>query len=96
MLPVRWMAPESLKDGLFTSPSDVWSFGVVLWEIATLAAQPYQGLSNEDVLHHVVSGGLMQKPEGCPDRLYVLMRQCWQYQAKHRPTFVQEKISSCQ
>lgn len=50
LLPVRWMAPESLKDGVFTSSSDAWSYGVVLWEMATLASQPYQGLSNDQVL----------------------------------------------
>lgn len=49
MLPVRWMAPESLKDGLFSSFSDVWSYGVVLWEMVTFASQPYQGLSNDQV-----------------------------------------------
>ena len=50
LLPVRWMAPESLKDGVFTSYSDVWSYGVVLWEMVTLASQPYQGLSNDQVI----------------------------------------------
>ncbi|KAH9370687.1 hypothetical protein HPB48_014006 [Haemaphysalis longicornis] len=69
LLPVRWMAPESLKDGIFTSHSDVWSYGVVLWEMATLASQPYQGLSNEQVLKYVISGGIMEKPENCPEKL---------------------------
>ena len=50
LLPVRWMAPESLKDGVFTCFSDVWSYGVVLWEMVTLASQPYQGLSNDQVI----------------------------------------------
>jgi serine/threonine protein kinase len=49
LLPVRWMAPESLHDGIFSSSSDVWSYGVVLWEMATYAEQPYQGQSNEQV-----------------------------------------------
>lgn len=57
LLPVRWMAPESLADGVFTSDSDVWSYGIVLWEMATLAEQPYQGLSNEEVLQFVISKG---------------------------------------
>ncbi len=70
LLPVRWMAPESLKDGVFTTYSDVWSYGVVLWEMATLASQPYQGLSNEAVLKYVVDGGKMQRPENCPQKLY--------------------------
>lgn len=64
LLPVRWMAPESLKDGIFTSQSDVWSFGVVLWEMVTLASQPYQGLANEQVLKFVIGGGVMEKVSG--------------------------------
>uniref|UniRef100_A0A671XZZ4 Tyrosine-protein kinase receptor n=1 Tax=Sparus aurata TaxID=8175 RepID=A0A671XZZ4_SPAAU len=93
LLPVRWMSPESLKDGVFTTNSDVWSFGVVLWEIATLSEQPYQGLSNEQVLRFVMEGGLLEKPQSCPDMLFELMRMCWQYNPKMRPAFV-EIISS--
>nr|UVI03456.1 insulin receptor [Grapholita molesta] len=89
LLPVRWMSPESLKDGVFSSSSDVWSFGVVLWEMATLAMQPYQGLSNEQVLRYVVEGGVMERPEHCPDRLYELMRACWAHRAGQRPSFLQ-------
>ncbi|KAF7224513.1 insulin-like growth factor 1 receptor [Nothobranchius furzeri] len=93
LLPVRWMSPESLKDGVFTTMSDVWSFGVVLWEIATLAEQPYQGMSNEQVLRFVMEGGLLEKPDNCLDMLFELMRMCWQYNPKMRPTFL-EIISS--
>ncbi|KAM8974756.1 insulin-like growth factor 1 receptor [Pelodytes ibericus] len=89
LLPVRWMSPESLKDGVFTTHSDVWSFGVVLWEIATLAEQPYQGMSNEQVLRFVMEGGLLEKPDNCPDMLFELMRMCWQYNPKMRPTFLE-------
>ncbi|KAL4608045.1 insulin receptor-like [Arapaima gigas] len=87
LLPVRWMAPESLKDGVFTAHSDCWSFGVVLWEISTLAEQPYQGLSNEQVLKFVMDGGFLDRPDNCPDRLHNLMQMCWQYNPKLRPTF---------
>ncbi|KAM4747534.1 insulin-like growth factor 1 receptor [Rhinophrynus dorsalis] len=93
LLPVRWMSPESLKDGVFTTHSDVWSFGVVLWEIASLAEQPYQGMSNEQVLRFVMEGGLLEKPDNCPDMLFELMRMCWQYNPKMRPSFL-EIISS--
>ncbi|XP_075974749.1 insulin-like receptor [Anticarsia gemmatalis] len=89
LLPVRWMSPESLKDGVFSSNSDVWSYGVVLWEMATLAMQPYQGLSNEQVVRYVVEGGVMERPEHCPDRLYELMRACWSHRAHARPSFLQ-------
>ncbi|CAG9816610.1 unnamed protein product [Phaedon cochleariae] len=88
LLPVRWMAPESLKDGLFSSSSDVWSYGVVLWEMATLASQPYQGLSNDQVLRYVIDGGVMERPDNCPDKLYTLMRFCWQHKPSARPTFL--------
>ncbi|XP_026678999.1 insulin-like growth factor 1 receptor, partial [Diaphorina citri] len=88
-LPVRWMAPESLKDGVFTSHSDVWSYGVVLWEMATLASQPYQGLSNEQVLNWVKGGGILVRPDNCPDRLFNLMRRCWQFKPQARPTFME-------
>lgn len=87
LLPVRWMAPESLKDGVFTGQSDCWSFGVVLWEISTLAEQPYQGLSNEQVLKFVMDGGFLDRPENCPDRLHALMQMCWQFNPKMRPIF---------
>ncbi|XP_076149806.1 insulin receptor a [Alosa pseudoharengus] len=87
LLPVRWMAPESLKDGVFTAHSDCWSFGVVLWEISTLAEQPYQGLSNEQVLKFVMEGGYLDRPDNCPDRLHSLMQMCWHYNPKMRPPF---------
>ncbi|KAM9322713.1 insulin receptor a isoform 1-T1 [Pholidichthys leucotaenia] len=89
LLPVRWMAPESLKDGVFTAHSDCWSFGVVLWEISTLAEQPYQGLSNEQVLKFVMDGEILDRPDNCADRLHNLMQMCWQYNPKMRPTFLE-------
>jgi insulin receptor len=89
LLPVRWMAPESLKDGVFTSQSDIWSFGVVLWEMVTLAMQPYQGLSNDQVLKFVVGGGVMEKPENCPEKTFTIMTLCWARNPKARPTFVE-------
>lgn len=87
LLPVRWMAPESLRDGVFSSSSDTWSYGVVLWEMATLASQPYQGLANDQVLRYVIDGGVMERPENCPDKLYSLMRRCWHPLPGERPTF---------
>ncbi|XP_054160500.1 insulin receptor-like [Oppia nitens] len=89
LLPVRWMAPESLKDGVFTTYSDIWSYGIVLWEMATLASQPYQGLSNEAVLKYVVDGGKMQRPEDCPQKLWDLMSWCWGPTPKRRPNFIE-------
>uniref|UniRef100_A0ABD2XMG2 Tyrosine-protein kinase receptor n=1 Tax=Trichogramma kaykai TaxID=54128 RepID=A0ABD2XMG2_9HYME len=89
LLPVRWMAPESLQDGVFSSFSDVWSYGVVVWEMCTLASQPYQGLSNEQVVRYVLEGGVMEQPDNVPDRVYALMRHCWRHKASNRPTFTE-------
>ncbi|XP_063002373.1 insulin receptor-related protein [Elgaria multicarinata webbii] len=89
LLPVRWMSPEALKDGIFSTHSDIWSFGVVLWEIGTLAEQPYQGLSNEQVLHFVMDNGVLEKPEHCPEKLHELMIGCWQQNPRLRPSFTQ-------
>ncbi|CDQ89883.1 unnamed protein product [Oncorhynchus mykiss] len=63
------------------------SFGVVLWEVSTLAEQPYQGLSNEQVLKFVMDGGFLDRPDNCADRLHDLMSMCWQYNPKLRPSF---------
>ena len=72
MLPVRWMSPESLADGVFTTKSDVWSLGVTLWELATFGSFPYQGFSNGEVVERVKQGRVMEKPQGCASELYVL------------------------
>ncbi|XP_072757205.1 proto-oncogene tyrosine-protein kinase ROS-like [Anoplolepis gracilipes] len=87
LLPVRWMAPESLVDGIFTSQSDVWSFGVLLWEIMSLGEQPYLVKNNDQVLEYVRSGGKLPKPLNCPLTLYELMQHCWKV-ANDRPNFM--------
>ncbi|XP_072757201.1 proto-oncogene tyrosine-protein kinase ROS-like isoform X2 [Anoplolepis gracilipes] len=87
LLPVRWMAPESLIDGIFTSQSDVWAFGVVIWEIMSLGEQPYPAKNNDQVLEYVRSGGKLSKPLNCPLTLYELMQHCWNV-ANDRPNFV--------
>nr|XP_018897134.1 PREDICTED: insulin receptor-like [Bemisia tabaci] len=88
LLPIRWMAPESLGDGIFTSSSDSWSYGVVLWEIATLAEQPYQGLANEQVLQYVLSKQILDTPTDFPEALKPLMNQCWSWRPPQRPSFM--------
>ncbi|XP_076645581.1 receptor protein-tyrosine kinase sevenless isoform X2 [Halictus rubicundus] len=86
LLPVRWMAPESLVDGVFTSQSDVWAFGVLMWEITSLGQQPYPARTNLEVLHHVRAGGRLPKPLNCPPALHQLMLHCWSA-ADARPSF---------
>lgn len=69
LLPVRWMAPESLVDGVFTTQSDVWAFGVIIWEIMTLGQQPYPARTNLEVLQYVRGGGRLHQPPHCPQHL---------------------------
>ncbi|XP_029171207.1 proto-oncogene tyrosine-protein kinase ROS-like isoform X1 [Nylanderia fulva] len=76
-LPVRWMAPESLVFGIFTSQSDVWAFGVLMWEIMSLGEHPYPGKNYSEVIEYVREGGKLPKPLNCPPMLYQLMLHCW-------------------
>ncbi|XP_036449497.1 proto-oncogene tyrosine-protein kinase ROS-like [Colossoma macropomum] len=87
LLPVRWMPPESLTDGIFNKHSDVWAFGVLLWEIMTLGKQPYPAFSNQEVLHHVNTGGRLPAPAECPQSLYKVMLECWRKEPGERPSF---------
>lgn len=88
-LPIRWMAPESIRDGIFTSNSDMWSFGVVLWEITTLAQMPYHPRANEEVIKYVQSGQTLELPPYMNDVLKPLVKHCWRWHASHRPKFAQ-------
>ena len=86
LLPIRWMPPESIMYAKFTVQSDIWSFGVVLWEVFSFGVQPYYSLSNEEVVQHVRDGNVMTRPEGCPQEIYDLMLDCWAMSAEDRPT----------
>ncbi|XP_061402666.1 protein sevenless [Musca vetustissima] len=87
LVPVRWMAPESLVDGVFTTQSDVWAFGVLCWEILTLGQQPYAVRNNFEVLTFVKEGGRLEQPDNCPDKLFTLMSECWSTDPEDRPSF---------
>ncbi|XP_055694054.1 tyrosine-protein kinase transmembrane receptor Ror-like [Lutzomyia longipalpis] len=87
LLPVRWMPSESILYGKFTTESDVWSFGVVLWEIYSYGLQPYYGYSNQEVISMVRARQLLPCPEACPSPVYSLMVECWHEQAVRRPSF---------
>ncbi|TGZ38569.1 hypothetical protein CRM22_011272 [Opisthorchis felineus] len=89
-LPIRWMAPESLQKARFTSQSDVWSYGVVLWEVATMACLPYRGMSHDQVICYTLGGNTLitnTVPTNCPGLLLALMARCWAYDPAKRPTF---------
>ncbi|XP_068703102.1 tyrosine-protein kinase receptor torso-like [Montipora foliosa] len=86
-LPVKWMAPESLFEEIFTTKSDVWSYGVVLWEIATLGGSPYALMKNKQFLQNLKAGYRLEKPDMCTDPVYALMRDCWNQDPDERPSF---------
>jgi len=86
--PVKWYAPESVYYGKFTSQSDVWSFGVALWEIWTFGALPYGELTGREVLEQIEQNVRLDKPDGCPSNVYGTMMKCWAYEREARPTFL--------
>merc|ERR1719206_985200 len=97
MLPVRWMSPESLADGLFTPMSDIWSYGVLLYEMITFGSFPFQGLSNNQVLSHVKAGNTLSIPPGASQTLSELLTSCWSKDSSRRPTAsdILELFSCC-
>ncbi|XP_067414052.1 leukocyte tyrosine kinase receptor [Emydura macquarii macquarii] len=97
MLPVKWMPPEAFLEGIFTSKTDTWSFGVLLWEIFSLGYMPYPCKTNQEVLEFVTSGGRMDPPKNCPGPVYRIMTQCWQHSPEYRPNFstILERIKYC-
>uniref|UniRef100_A0AAY4EPY6 Vascular endothelial growth factor receptor 3 n=1 Tax=Denticeps clupeoides TaxID=299321 RepID=A0AAY4EPY6_9TELE len=87
-LPLKWMAPESIFDKVYTSQSDVWSFGVLLWEIFSLGASPYPGVQiDEDFCKRLKDGTRMRAPEYASPEIYGIMLACWQGEPRERPTF---------
>ncbi|PNI81524.1 FGFR2 isoform 9 [Pan troglodytes] len=88
-LPVKWMAPEALFDRVYTHQSDVWSFGVLMWEIFTLGGSPYPGIPVEELFKLLKEGHRMDKPANCTNELYMMMRDCWHAVPSQRPTFKQ-------
>ncbi|XP_065842889.1 tyrosine-protein kinase receptor torso-like isoform X5 [Oscarella lobularis] len=91
-LPFRWMSVEAIIHRLFSEKSDVWSYGVVLWEIVTLGCFPYPFLASKDLLFHLRSGNRLECPENCSRELYEIMFECWRSEPEMRPTF--EKLST--
>ncbi|XP_006905343.1 tyrosine-protein kinase Fes/Fps isoform X3 [Pteropus alecto] len=86
-VPVKWTAPEALNYGRYSSESDVWSFGILLWETFSLGASPYPNLSNQQTRDFIEKGGRLPCPELCPDAVFRLMEQCWAYEPRQRPSF---------
>ncbi|XP_058395953.1 tyrosine-protein kinase ABL2 isoform X4 [Diceros bicornis minor] len=87
--PIKWTAPESLAYNTFSIKSDVWAFGVLLWEIATYGMSPYPGIDLSQVYDLLEKGYRMEQPEGCPPKVYELMRACWKWSPADRPSFAE-------
>uniref|UniRef100_A0A8C5ADY7 non-specific protein-tyrosine kinase n=1 Tax=Gadus morhua TaxID=8049 RepID=A0A8C5ADY7_GADMO len=90
-LPIKWMAPESINFRRFTSASDVWMFGVCMWEILMYGIKPFQGVKNNDVIGRIENGERLAMPPQCPPTLYSLMTKCWSYDPGKRPRFTELK-----
>lgn len=87
-IPVRWTAPEAIAFRKFTSASDVWSLGIVCWEVMSFGERPYWNWSNQDVIKSIEKGYRLPSPMDCPEAIYQLMLDCWQKERTHRPAFI--------
>ncbi|KAM3966986.1 tyrosine-protein kinase Fer isoform 4-T4 [Aphomia sociella] len=88
-IPIKWTAPEALNFGKYTSLCDVWSYGVLMWEIFSKGDTPYAGMSNSRAREKIDTGYRMPAPEGCTEDVYALMLRCWEYEPEKRPHFHQ-------
>ncbi|XP_070834339.1 tyrosine-protein kinase Mer [Chaetodon trifascialis] len=88
-MPVKWIAVESLADRVFTVKSDVWAFGVTMWEIATRGMTPYPGIQNHEIYDYLLEGHRLKQPADCLDELYEIMYSCWRADPLDRPVFFQ-------
>ncbi|KAF1450918.1 Tyrosine-protein kinase Fer, partial [Pygoscelis papua] len=96
-IPIKWTAPEALNYGRYTSESDVWSFGILLWETFSLGVCPYPGMTNQQAREQVEKGRYrMSAPQKCPEEIYKIMQRCWAYKPENRPKFseIQKELSS--
>ena len=88
-IPVRWTAPEAMNMGTYTTSSDIWSYGVVLWEIFSMGCQPYGGMSNYEVKMLVEREGRLEAPKNCPEDIFAVMKTCWNQTPEERPNFME-------
>lgn len=91
-LPVRWMALESLSHQVYTAQTDIWSYGILLWEIVTLGGNPYPGICTENLVAYLQNGYRMERPDNCNVELYDIMISCWRATPKERPSFMDLRI----
>ncbi|XP_016077460.1 PREDICTED: tyrosine-protein kinase Fer isoform X1 [Miniopterus natalensis] len=94
-IPIKWTAPEALNYGRYSSESDVWSFGILLWETFSLGVCPYPGMTNQQAREQVERGYRMSAPQHCPEDIFKIMMKCWDYKPENRPKFseLQKELS---
>jgi serine/threonine protein kinase len=94
---VKWAATEVIKDGTFSAKSDVWAFGIMMWELFSYGATPYGQWNNAETAENVLSGYRLSCPEGCPENIFNLIRRCWDEDQAKRPTFTEivENLEIC-
>jgi len=86
-LPVKWTAPEGLQFAKFTNKSDVWSYGICVWELFSKGSVPYAGMTNTESTQKIFQGYRLPKPDSCPEEVFNLVLRCWSMNAAERPTF---------
>ena len=88
-LPIWWMPPEAISNDQFTTASDLWAFGVLMWELFAYGEHPYSNKSNENVITFVAKDfGRLSQPDRCIEDVYLVMASCWELEAQARPTFL--------
>ncbi|XP_023653111.1 tyrosine-protein kinase Fer isoform X2 [Paramormyrops kingsleyae] len=95
-IPIKWTAPEALNYGRYSSESDVWSYGILLWETFSLGVCPYPGMTNQQAREQVEKGYRMSCPQKCPEEVYKIMQRCWEYKPENRPKFadIQKELAT--
>ena len=87
VLPFRWMSPETIRFGVFNEKTDIWSYGITVWEATNFGLTPYQDLKDEEILENLENNKRLERPHLCPDEVFELIQKCWSYENFKRPNF---------
>jgi serine/threonine protein kinase len=86
-LPIKWMSPESIQKKIFNTETDIWSYGVLVWELFTRGMTPYSNIDNNLLFYNLENGYRLPKPQSCPVSIYTILLKCWSKSPKSRPDF---------